>query len=84
MYFLTHKYRQYECDLQMNRHFKILTIKLRNSYRKTSNHFVMSFNGTQLEQAYVFTLLISSVYGTIASAINIILIYNMNITGKVN
>ena len=44
----------------------------------------MSFNGTQLEQAYVLTLLISSAYGTIASAINIILIYNMNITGEVN
>jgi len=41
----------------------------------------MTFNGSENEQAYVVVLLISCVYGTIASAINIALIYNMNMTG---
>jgi len=42
----------------------------------------MAFNGSQKEQAYVVVLLISCAYGTIASMINVILIYHMKMTGN--
>jgi len=42
----------------------------------------MTFNGSEKEQAYVIVLLISCVYGTIASTAIIILIYHMNMTGN--
>ena len=44
----------------------------------------MTFNGSEKEQAYVIVLLISCVYGTIASTAIIILIYHMNMTGNLN
>ena len=42
----------------------------------------MAFNGPEKEQAYVVVLFISCAYGTIASTVNIILIYHMKMTGN--
>jgi hypothetical protein len=44
--------------------------------------YLMAFYGSEKEQAYVVVILVSCSYGSIASMINIILIYHMKMTGK--